>query len=58
MSLKSDTVYIDSPAVDIEPEKALRKSKKGREKRQDRLDKSCVQREGRKRGRTGFGPIN
>lgn len=42
----------------MEPEKSIKKSKEGREKRQDLLEKLWVQREGRKRGKTGFRPIS
>lgn len=58
MSLKKDTVETDSSAIDKNLEKGIKKSKESREKRQDLLDKPCVQREGRKRGNTGFGPIS
>lgn len=58
MSLKKDTVETDSSAVDMNLEKSIKKSKESKEKRQDLLDKPCVQREGTKRGNTGFGPIS
>lgn len=42
----------------MESEKSIKKSKEGREKRQDLLDKPCVQREGKKREKTEFGPMS